>query len=91
MNLSQQIKDIKLPDLPQAIKDLKFWPSQSSIIDGVDSFDMWHKETCPLLATAPGGNYLATDIDVANSEPPPLHITSWLAFLPSAAYFISNV
>jgi len=24
MNLSQQIKDIKLPDLPQAIKDLKF-------------------------------------------------------------------
>lgn len=24
MNISQQIKDIKLPDLPQAIKDLKF-------------------------------------------------------------------
>ena len=28
MNLPQQIKDIKLPDLPQAIKDLKFWPTQ---------------------------------------------------------------
>uniref|UniRef100_A0A1A9UNP1 Uncharacterized protein n=1 Tax=Glossina austeni TaxID=7395 RepID=A0A1A9UNP1_GLOAU len=24
MNIPQQIKDIKLPDLPQAIKDLKF-------------------------------------------------------------------
>ncbi len=29
MNISQQIKDIKLPDLPQAIKDLKFWYSAS--------------------------------------------------------------
>jgi hypothetical protein len=26
MNIPQQIKDMKLPDLPQAIKDLKFWP-----------------------------------------------------------------
>lgn len=30
MNISQQIKDIKLPDLPQAIKDLKFWYSATN-------------------------------------------------------------
>lgn len=29
MNLPQQIKDIKLPDLPAAIKELKFWPRVS--------------------------------------------------------------
>lgn len=33
MNISQQIKDIKLPDLPQAIKDLKFWYSQNPYVE----------------------------------------------------------
>ena len=32
MNIPQQIKDIKLLDLPQAIKDLKFWPSHDNSV-----------------------------------------------------------
>lgn len=45
LNIQQQIKDIKLPDLPQAIKDLKFWPMDELCIE-IDYID-----ENPIIAT----------------------------------------
>lgn len=48
LNLQQQIKDIKLPDLPQAIKDLKFWPMDELCFE-IDYID--EKVMEPIIAT----------------------------------------
>jgi hypothetical protein len=53
MNIPQQIKDMKLPDLPQAIKDLKFWPRGDH---GVSS---WHNSRSGRSATADEGEEMA--------------------------------
>jgi hypothetical protein len=53
MNIPQQIKDIKLPDLPQAIKDLKFWPRGDQ---GVSS---WHSSRSGHSAAADEGEEMA--------------------------------
>lgn len=53
MNIPQQIKDIKLPDLPQAIKDLKFWPLITAQFQNIDIATFHLPADCKSLLEEP--------------------------------------
>lgn len=53
MNIPQQIKDMKLPDLPQAIKDLKFWPPVTNQFQSMDVQASYLSNDCKSLLYEP--------------------------------------